>query len=198
MKELSDLKIGVAGEYLVCADLILSGYDAFKTEQGMPYDIVLDVDGALIKVQVKTTRAAKEIPQRKTSIPAYIFNIGTNGKGGKRKKYDSNQVDLFALVCLDTKSIAYLPHVDCKSTMNFRVPLFRGKYHDEQSEQIKEKVLEYKKAGYSADYIANTLGMKLSNVYRYQANVSIKQKGTNAGVYFDCFDLENALKKIIL
>ena len=34
------LQIGKAGEYLVCADLILKGYIAFLSEQGLPYDVI--------------------------------------------------------------------------------------------------------------------------------------------------------------
>ncbi len=38
--KLSELAVGKAGEYLVCADLILRGHVAFPSEQGLPYDIV--------------------------------------------------------------------------------------------------------------------------------------------------------------
>lgn len=87
---------------MVCADLILNGYIAFPGEQGLPFDVIFEFKNRLFKVQVKTTRSKKEIPQRKTSIPAYIFHIGNNGKRNRRKKYDANQVDVFALVALDT------------------------------------------------------------------------------------------------
>ena len=33
MKDISDLQIGKAGEYIVCADLILKGFVAFPSEQ---------------------------------------------------------------------------------------------------------------------------------------------------------------------
>jgi hypothetical protein len=193
MKDINDLQIGKAGEYLVCADLILNGYIAYPSEQGLPYDVVMDYKGTLLKVQVKSTRGAKEIPQRKTSIPAYIFHIGSNGRGGKRKSYKKEDVDLFALVCIETKQIAYITYSKCKSTMNFRVTEQRGNYHDEKSAVIKKTVMGYKERGYSAGYIASSLKMKLSNVYKYQANVSIEQKGTNAGVYFDEFNLNKCL-----
>jgi len=196
MKNISDLQIGKAGEYLICADLILSGYVAYPSEQGLPYDVVLDIGGRLLKVQVKTTRKSKNIPQRKSPIPAYIFHIGNNGKGNCRKKYDSDHVDLFALVALDTKRIAYLPHFDCQTTMNFRVPERRGEYHDEQGEKKKATVLSLKASGMSCPEIANEISMKLSSVYRYSANVDITQKGTNAGVYFDSFPLCLALDKL--
>jgi len=198
MENINDLQIGKAGEYLVCADLILNGYIAFPSEQGLPFDVVLNIEGKLLKVQVKTTRTSKHIPQRKTDIPSYIFHIGINGcgKNGKKRrtKYEDNQVNIFALVALDTKRIAYLPFFNAQTTMNFRVPELRGKYHDEQSKQIKEVVMGYKKAGYSASYIAENLKMKLSNVYKYQADISIEQKGTNAGVYFDEFPLDKCIE----
>jgi len=54
--EINDLQAGKAGEYLVCADLIVKGYVAFPSEQGLPFDVVLDVQGRLLRVQVKTTR----------------------------------------------------------------------------------------------------------------------------------------------
>lgn len=195
MKNINDLQIGKAGEYLVCADLILNGHIAYPSEQGLPYDIVMDAKGKLLKVQVKTTRNAKEIPQRKTSIPAYIFHIGNNGKNNKRNMYNSDDVDLFALVCIDTKQIAYIPYSNCKSTMNFRVPKFRGQYHDEQGVKLKREVLNLKAKGFSGSEISERTGLKLSNVYKY-SSVSIEQKGTNAGVYFDEFTLKKCLNGI--
>lgn len=196
MKEINDLQIGKAGEYLVCADLILKGYIAFPSEQGLPFDVVLNKDGRLLKVQVKTTRGSKYTPQRKTSIPAYIFHIGNNGKMNRRKKYDSNQVDMFALVALDTKRISYIPYFNVQTTMNFRVPELRGKYHDEQGVINKNLVIDLKSKGLDCSQIADKLNMKLSLVYKYSANVSIEQKGTNSGVYFDDFTLEKCFNGI--
>ena len=196
MKHINDLQIGKAGEYLVCADLILNGFIAFPSEQGLPFDVVLNINGRLLKVQVKTTRAAKSIPQRKTDIPAYIFHIGNNGKQNRRKKYGSNEVDIFALVALDTKRICYLPYFDTQTTMNFRVPELKGKYHDEQGAVLKKTVIDLRTKGLSCPAIAKQTGLKLSNVHRYSANVSIDQKGTNAGVYFDSFTIEKCLSEL--
>lgn len=196
MKNINDLQIGKAGEHMVCADLILSGFVAFLSEQGLPFDVVMNYNGKLLKIQVKTTRQTRNTPQRKTDIPVYIFNIGRNGKGNKRKYYESNQVDLFALVALDTKTIAYIPNSNIRTTMLFRVPEMRGRYHDEQGTEIKKQVLQLRNGGLSCTEIADKLNMKLSNVYKYSANVSIEQKGTNAGVYLDEFTLEKCLSKL--
>lgn len=197
MRTSKELQIGKAGEYLVCADLILKGFVAFLSEQGLPFDIVMNYNGKLLKIQVKTTQKSREVPQRKNSIPAYIFNVGRNGKYNNRKQYAVEHVDLFALVALDSMRIAYLPNKDVTSTMIFRVPECRGKYHDEQGVILKQKVIELKSEGYSCSSIAKKLHLGLKNVYRYSANVSIEQKGTNAGVYFDEFTLEKCLSKLI-
>ena len=75
MEKINDLQIGKAGEYLVCVDLILQGHISFLSEQGLPYDVIFDYKGRLLKVQVKTTRSSKDIPQRKLQVKGYIFNI---------------------------------------------------------------------------------------------------------------------------
>lgn len=193
MENINDMQIGKAGEYLVCADLIIKGYIAYPSEQGLPYDVVLDMNGDLLKVQVKTTRIYKETPQRKVSIPIYQFNIGRNGKGNRRQQYEYGAVDIFAVVALDSREIGYLSAANVRSTMNFRVPLFRGKYHDEKALVIKQSVMELRDGGLSCGEIANKLDMKISNVYKYSADVSIEQKGTNSGIYLDELTLRGAI-----
>jgi hypothetical protein len=34
--------MGKAAEHLVCADLLMKGYNAFLSAQGLPYDVVID------------------------------------------------------------------------------------------------------------------------------------------------------------
>ena len=196
MDNINDMQIGKAGEYLVCADLITKGYIAYPSEQGLPYDVVLDAGSKLLKVQVKTTRASKAVPQRKEPVPCYQFNVGLNGKGNKRSEYGINDVDMFAVVSLDNKIIGYLPSDDVRTTMNFRVPSFRGGYHDEKAQRIKSEVIKLKNNGLSCPEIAKKLDMKLSYVYKYSADVSIEQKGTNAGTYIDELTLEKCLDRL--
>jgi hypothetical protein len=125
-----DLQCGKAGEYLVCADLIIKGFVAYPSEQGLPYDVVMDYNGKLLKVQVKTTRGLRNLPQRKIPVNCYIFNIKRRGKGNKQRTTE-NTCDLFALVALDTKEIGYMLNKDVKETMNFRATGLNGKYRDE-------------------------------------------------------------------
>lgn len=130
MDKINDLQIGKAGEYLVCADLILQGHIAFPSEQGLPYDVVFEYNGKLYKVQVKTTRSTKNIPQRKHPVMGYIFNIKRHGKRNSQRTTEQT-CDIFALVALDSKLIAYLPNKNVRETMNFRTEKFKGSYRDE-------------------------------------------------------------------
>lgn len=118
MNKLNDLACGKAGEYLVCADLILRGNVAFPSEQGLPFDVICEVDGRLLKVQVKTTRKPIPVPQRVKRTEKYCFHVLRCGKGG-RCAYQDGDVDLFALVALDSKAIGYMPAIDVAQTMFF-------------------------------------------------------------------------------
>lgn len=117
MEKISDLDIGRAGEYLVCADLILSGHNAFLSDQGLPFDVVAIINGKVMRVQVKTTQEKKPIPQRKKHTPAYLFHLRRCGKGGRRS-YDDTDFDFMALVALDIKRIAYINLQECRQTLH--------------------------------------------------------------------------------
>lgn len=116
---LSDLAAGVAGEHLVCVDLLLQGYRAFMADQNCPYDVAVEIAGKLIRIQVKATRGCRPIPQRATHKAAYIWNVRRAGKGGSRV-YSAGDFDLLALVALDIRKIAYLPPSKMAQTIQIR------------------------------------------------------------------------------
>lgn len=185
----SDLMIGVAGEHLVCFDLITRGFTCFMTEQGLPYDVIADINGKLVKVQVKTTRTHSETPQRKNHYPAYLFNVRRCGKGG-RKLYEENDVDLFAVVCVETRQVGYVSADRMPSTLSVRVDEFKGKYLNEVQEARANKVLELKSQGATNTEIGKIVGMDKSVVGKVVAG---KSKKTDHGVYFSDLTLEKAL-----
>ena len=103
-----ELNLGRAGEYLVMADVLLQGYQCFDTAQGVNYDLIIDHLKKLIKVQIKSTREPKSWGSTyQKSTPSYHYHIRRAGKGAKRK-YTKDEFDLFALVMLDTKKVAYV------------------------------------------------------------------------------------------
>ena len=142
----NELIIGRAAEHLVCADLILHGETAFLADRGSTYDVIWQIGNKLYRVQVKATQTHKAIPQRKSWIPAHLFQIRRCGKGGRRS-YTNDEVDIFALVALDRKEIAYLTEDETPQSIHLRSRdlTYRdanGSYFDEYSlERIKAKLI---------------------------------------------------------
>jgi len=106
MKTISNNEIGRAATFLVLSDLILNGYRAIASDEAFPYDIVAEINGKLVKIQVKSlTRKPKLYGKSKTRFYNFILK---QGKSGNVKKYKDIDVDGFALVMLDIQKIAYL------------------------------------------------------------------------------------------
>lgn len=160
-----ELQIGKAGEYLVCADLILKGFVAYPSEQGLPYDIVLDTGNKMLRVQVKTCEKPRNLLQRAQDIPVYQFTIKRHGKYN-REIYGSDEVDIFALVALDVRKVGYVTGEDMKSTVNIRSDEMRGCYYDEKGIQNYKKVMELYKTEKNQSEIARKLGMSVTIVNR--------------------------------
>lgn len=161
-----ELQIGKAGEYLVCADLILKGFVAFPSEQGLPYDVLLDNGNKLLRVQVKTTEKPRLVTQRKKSLECYIFNVKRHGNRNNLRIYKDNEIDVFALVCLDTKEIGYLKNCQMPTTINLRCDKIRGNYHDEKGLVLYHKISELRNSGESQKSIAKKLNTHVSIVNR--------------------------------
>lgn len=159
------LQLGKAGEYLTCADLILKGFIAFPSEQGLPYDVLLDTGKKLLKVQVKTTEQPRVVGQRKNETNCYIFNIKRHGKNNQNV-YSDYEVDLFALVCIDTMKVGYIKNGEMPSTINIRVDDLKGSYYDEKGMKDYEKVKELNKTISSQTKIANKLNLHVAQVNR--------------------------------
>lgn len=121
----TDLVAGIAAEHLVCADLLLAGWRAFLTDQYCPYDLAVEVEDRLLRIQVKATRSARPTPQRTSYVPAYMWHVRRAGKGGARV-YGADEFDLLALVALDIRRIAYLPPSSKLQTVHIRPPGAHG------------------------------------------------------------------------
>lgn len=165
MRTSKELQTGKAGEYLVCADLILKGFVAFPSEQGLPYDVLLDTGEKIIRIQVKTTSGPRVIPQRSTDTKAYIFNVKRCGKGNANR-YGINEIDVFALVCLDTRMIGYIKTDDMPDTINYRVDSLVGSYYDEKGIQDYKIVSTMFAGGASRHEISEKTGLAYATVSR--------------------------------
>jgi hypothetical protein len=92
------LKQGLMAEHLVIIDILRSGFYAYAASPTMAYDVVADVDGKLLRIQVKSTRGLKETAGR---TPFYSFSNNSVA--------DAADYDLVALIALDIGVVAYLP-----------------------------------------------------------------------------------------
>lgn len=104
-----ELNIGRAGQYIVLADLLERGVQAYDTGEGVSYDVVADTEGRLIRLQVKATQKMRVLKQ--ASNPVYFFHLKRAGKNGARF-YNQNDFEAFALVAMDKRQVFYLPFDD--------------------------------------------------------------------------------------
>jgi len=183
MRLSDELQVGKAGEYLVCFDLIMKGLVAYPSEQGLPYDIVLDTGDKLLKIQVKTTQQPKtfspSLKRKRNLNKAYVFNVKRKGKKGK-KIYTNDEIDIFALVALDTMKVGYLLNEDMPKTLNLRCEHLRGLYHDEKWLSVYDEVKRLDEQKVSRLQISEKLGLS----YYYTCKVlSPSYKPARKGVY---------------
>ncbi|RVO41345.1 hypothetical protein CN093_08765 [Sinorhizobium meliloti] len=125
------LEIGKAGEHLVCADLILQGYRAFLSDQGLPYDVLIDHDGRLYRVQVKSSLKPKNANARGRSPNlVYVFYARRRGRDGFGERLTAEHCDIIACVGLDTRVVAYFPQNEVAQTLSLFPPgyEFKGKF----------------------------------------------------------------------
>ncbi len=136
------LEIGKAAEHLVITDLILSGYRAFLAGNSLPYDVVFDNNGKLLRVQVKSTTGPRPVPDRPGSGHSYFFHVRRAGKGYKRL-VGNDEFDILALVALDIRVVAYLPiGKRILQTIHLRKPGNLSRHGNRRHENIDEYPIE--------------------------------------------------------
>lgn len=186
MDFLSDLHAGRAGEYLVAADLLRNGFDCFHAAQGMPYDLVADVRGRLIRIQVKSTRTPEVLPGK--GRLAYRFWVSRCGRGGVNR-YTEDDVDVFALVALDRGSVGYLMAKDMVRTLFVAPDEHRGSHACEKKSLRNERILDSIKSG--ADYAAIALEHGVSTALVSKVNTGRAKTGRSVTYFSDLtFPLE--------
>ena len=137
------LRLGIAGEHLVCVDLLLAGYTAFLTDQLCPYDVAVEVDSHLLRVQVKTTLTHKPLPQRAEHTPSYVWHTRRAGKGSTRQ-YAAGAFDLLALVALDRRLVAYMATShNIANTVHMRVPDFTYRDHSVSGGKVGKQFSDF-------------------------------------------------------
>ena len=102
----SERQKGVAAESLVLSDLQVSGFDAFKTDGLLPWDLGLDINGRVIKIQVKGTSSASN---------KLVFEFARNSSdphGPSKVPYKRNAYHVAACASLAHRQVIYQPGVE--------------------------------------------------------------------------------------
>lgn len=116
------LEIGKAAEYIVCADVILQGFRAFPSDQGLPYDVVIDTGSRMLRVQVRSSTRPRNVnAQGRNERLAYSFHVRRVGKTHTARLTNAD-CDLVALVALDLRVVAYLPIAEVGQTVQLLPP----------------------------------------------------------------------------
>ena len=99
-----ELQLGKAGEHLVCFDLIVKGYNAFLADQGLPYDVLVDMKGKIKRMQVKTCLIARDKGRSKN-----VYRFSLRSAKGNNRAIMANKIDYVAFVFIDRKIVQYIP-----------------------------------------------------------------------------------------
>ena len=121
-----NIDICSAGEYLTMSDIILQGYNCFKIQENLPFDLVmLDDDNKMYRIQVKSTIQRKRNYHTNNKI-SYCFAVTRQQRVMKKQidskstvehkenLYDKTDFDILALVAIKLKKVFYMKHEDLK------------------------------------------------------------------------------------
>ena len=100
-------RIALAGEYLAASYLMRFCDSVIIAPEGHKSDLILDHQGQLYKIQVKTTNSI----YRKKDVDYYRWDFRSNADNKRKNKmlrYGSGQVDIFCLVALPIDKVFFL------------------------------------------------------------------------------------------
>lgn len=97
---------------------MLQGFNAFLSDAGLPYDILVDTGGKILKVQVKGSQRLFRHPTRPNRV---VYRFGLRRGRGSFVRIDPAYVDIVACVALDKRLVAYV-RIDAMITEFGKVP----------------------------------------------------------------------------
>ena len=111
-------EIGNIGQAAVVNKFIQLGVEVYLPfGEGYTADLIAKWDNKLYKIQIKTTENVLE--------DSYMDWRTTHQEGyhGNRKKYSNEEVDYFALYCIESKTLCLVPFSEIGDVTVFRVRL---------------------------------------------------------------------------
>lgn len=107
-------RIALAGEYLAASYLMRYCDSVILAPAGHRSDLILDHQGQLYKVQVKTTNST----YKRRGADYYRWEIRTskrtqdNIRQNKMVRYGNGQIDMFCLVALPINKVFFIPYTE--------------------------------------------------------------------------------------
>jgi hypothetical protein len=118
-------KAGATAEMLVQIDLTRFGLNVSKAGDGLPYDILAEKNGKVLRIQVKSTHQLK-------TKSSFAFRTSRRGD----KTYNKDEADIFALVNPDG-CIIY-KRLEVHNPANIYIK--KEKFNPAESEKTKENI----------------------------------------------------------
>ena len=112
----STARISLAGEYLAASYMLRFCDSVIIAPEGHKSDLILDHQGQLYKIQVKTTNSL----YKKDGRDYYRWDFGSNSDNKRKNKmlrYGSGQVDIFCLVALPLDKVFFLSFDEVKNSI---------------------------------------------------------------------------------
>lgn len=110
---LATITRAAGAEHLVAADLSFAGYDCSMATAGLPYDLLVDLEGRLVRVQVKSTltsgrtvKGAVRNGRRRPDRHHDVYSFQVRSRTQPTNHYEG-QVDAFAFVAIDVRRVLY-------------------------------------------------------------------------------------------
>jgi hypothetical protein len=124
-------RVAKAGEFLTAFELTARGFDVSIAAEGLPYDLVAQIADRLIRVQVKT--AARPVWDER-----YVFQtqLGSHKGPNRSRTYRGDDIDLFALVALNLKRIAFISRKDVEGRSVLKIDFRRFRRVDVTGETL--------------------------------------------------------------
>ena len=109
-------RVALAGEYLAASYLLRYCDSVILAPEGHKSDLILDHQGQLYRIQVKTTNSI----YTKNDKDYYRWDFRSNADNKRKNKmlrYGSGQVDIFCLVALPLDKVFFLPFSEVENSV---------------------------------------------------------------------------------
>lgn len=136
LEELSSQQKGIVTELAVATYLLKLGYNVSQPFcQDSKYDLIVDVDGKLLRLQVKTARLASA-----TSITFNCRSTTTNVRNCKSRRYSDKDIDYFATYW--DEKVYLVPVTECSTSKNLHLERTARKDWSYAEDYLAEEILK--------------------------------------------------------